>query len=137
MKVNTKKVSVIVMSLVAAVPVILLGGALTTWTGQHGSMTLQPGVPNSQFSISAGMMTMGFCLLVAMMSGSNPPVTNLMPVLNSPLLTLHVAVIMCSYALFFFVAMGGVAGLICGGQKSAAAETLNSQLSTIFCYFPR
>ena len=59
-----------------------------------------------------GMMVMGFCLLVAMMSGSNPPVTNLMPVLNSPLLTLHVAVIMCSYALFFFVALLGAAGLI-------------------------
>ncbi len=60
----------------------------------------------------AGIMVMGFCLLVAMMSGSNPPVTNLMPVLNSPLLTLHVAVIMCSYALFFFVALLGAAGLI-------------------------
>ncbi len=67
-------------------------------------------------ALPAGMMTMGFCLLVAMMSGSNPPVTNLMPVLNSPLLTLHVAVIMCSYALFFFVMMGGVAGLIRDGE---------------------
>ena len=86
---------------------------------------------NSQFSISAGMMAMAFCLLVAMMSGSNPPVTNLMPVLNSPLLTLHVAVIMMSYALFFFMMMGGVAGLICGKQKSASAITLNSQLSTL------
>ena len=68
-------------------------------------------------TLAAGMMTMGFCLLVAMMSGSNPPVTNLMPVLNSPLLTLHVAVIMCSYALFFFVMMGGVAGLISNGEE--------------------
>lgn len=68
-------------------------------------------------SLPAGMLTMGFCLLVAMMSGSNPPVTNLMPVLNSPLLTLHVAVIMCSYALFFFVMMGGVAGLISNGEE--------------------
>ena len=68
-------------------------------------------------SLPAGMMTMGFCLLVAMMSGSNPPVTNLMPVLNSPLLTLHVAVIMCAYALFFFVMMGGVAGLIQDGEN--------------------
>ena len=59
-----------------------------------------------------GMLTMGFCQLVAMMSGSNPPVTNLMPVLNSPLLTLHVAVIMCSYALLFFIMMGSVAGLV-------------------------
>lgn len=59
-----------------------------------------------------GMLTMGFCQLVAMMSGSNPPVTHLMPVLNSPLLTLHVVVIMCSYALLFFVSMIGTAGLI-------------------------
>jgi len=49
---------------------------------------------------------------VAMMSGSNPPVTHLMPVLSSPLLTLHVTVIMISYALFFFVMVTGVAGLI-------------------------
>lgn len=69
---------------------------------------------NSHFAVSAGMLAMGFCLLVAMMSGSNPPVTNLMPVLNLPLLSLHVAVIMCSYALFFFVMMGGVASLVSG-----------------------
>jgi len=62
----------------------------------------------------AAALAMGFCLLVAMMSGSNPPVTNLMPVLNSPLLTIHVAVIMCSYALFFFIMILGLAGLITG-----------------------
>ena len=61
---------------------------------------------------SIGLLTMGFCLLVAMMSGSNPPVTNLMPVLSSPLLTLHVTVIMTAYALFFFAMAGGVAALI-------------------------
>lgn len=64
--------------------------------------------------IPAAMLTMGFCLLVAMMSGSNPPVTNLMPVLSSPLLCLHVAVIMMSYALFFFLMMIGIAGLTSG-----------------------
>ena len=61
---------------------------------------------------SIGLLTMGFCLLVAMMSGSNPPVTNLMPVLSSPLLTLHVTVIMTAYALFFFAMLGSTAGLI-------------------------
>ena len=55
---------------------------------------------------------MGFCLLVAMISGSNPPVTNLMPVLESPLLALHVTVVMAAYALFFFVAMVCLAGLV-------------------------
>jgi ABC-type transport system involved in cytochrome c biogenesis permease subunit len=63
-------------------------------------------------ALPVSMLTMGFCLLVAMMSGSNPPVTNLMPVLSSPLLCLHVAVIMMSYALFFFLMMLGIAGLI-------------------------
>lgn len=78
---------------------------------------------NFQFSISAAMLSMGFCLLVAMMSGSNPPVTNLMPVLSSPLLCLHVAVIMMSYALFFFLMMIGIAGLISG------KKTFNFQFS--------
>ena len=74
-------------------------------------------------ALPVSMLTMGFCLLVAMMSGSNPPVTNLMPVLSSPLLCLHVAVIMMSYALFFFLMMIGVAGLLSG------KKTLNFQFS--------
>lgn len=61
---------------------------------------------------SIALPAMGFCLLVAMMSGSNPPITNLMPVLASPLLTLHVTVIMMAYALFLFVMLNGAAGLI-------------------------
>ena len=75
-------------------------------------------------ALPIAVLTMGFCLLVAMMSGSNPPVTNLMPVLSSPLLCFHVAVIMMSYALFFFLMMIGVAGLISGKKAS------NFQLST-------
>lgn len=61
---------------------------------------------------SAALLAMGFCQLVAMMSGSNPPITHLMPVLSSPLLTLHVTVIMIAYALFLFVMICSVAALI-------------------------
>ena len=75
-------------------------------------------------ALPAGMLTMGFCLLVAMMSGANPPITNLMPVLNSPLLTFHVAVIMCAYALFFFVMMGGVAGLATDAEGYRRLNTI-------------
>ncbi len=78
---------------------------------------------NQAIKQSSAMLTMGFCLLVAMMSGSNPPVTNLMPVLSSPLLCLHVAVIMMSYALFFFLMMISIAGLLSG------KKTFNFQLS--------
>ena len=46
-----------------------------------------------------GLLLSGFTLLVAHIGDSNPQITNLMPVLNSPLLSIHVSVIMMSYAL--------------------------------------
>ena len=81
-------------------------------------------------ALPAGMLTMGFCLLVAMISGSNPPVTHLMPVLSSPLLSLHVAVIMFAYALFFFIMAGSIAGLILRHDKGNAERfmRLNQRL---------
>ena len=66
---------------------------------------------------------MGFCQLVAMMNGSNPPVTHLMPVLNSPLLSLHVTIIMIAYALFLFVMLSSVAALILPTQRVLLKRT--------------
>ena len=66
---------------------------------------------------SVALLAMGFCQLVAMMSGSNPPITHLMPVLNSPLLTLHVTVIMIAYALFLFVMLSSLAALFLPAQR--------------------
>lgn len=83
-------------------------------------------------TLPVAMLAMGFCLLVAMMNGSNPPVINLMPVLSSPLLSLHVTVLMFSYALFFFIMMGGLAGLILG-SRSDASERLR-HLDTVMLY---
>ena len=73
-------------------------------------------------ALPVAMLTMGFCLLVAMMSGSNPPVTSLMPVLSSPLLCLHVAVVLMAYALFFFLMMSGIAGLALGRHPDVVAR---------------
>ena len=56
----------------------------------------------------------GLALLVAMMGGSNPALTQLMPVLNSPLLSIHVAVIMLAYSLMAFVMLNGIAALVIG-----------------------
>jgi ABC-type transport system involved in cytochrome c biogenesis permease subunit len=72
---------------------------------------------------SVALLAMGFCQLVAMMNGSNPPVTHLMPVLNSPLLSLHVTVIMIAYALFLFVMLGSVAALILPEQRERLEHT--------------
>ena len=72
---------------------------------------------------SIALMAMGFCLMMAMMSGSNPPITHLMPVLSSPLLTLHVMVIMIAYALFIFAMLGSVAALLRPTLRSSMERT--------------
>ena len=72
---------------------------------------------------SVSLLAMGFCQLVAMMNGSNPPVTHLMPVLNSPLLSLHVTIIMIAYALFLFVMLSSVAALILPTQRVLLERT--------------
>ena len=65
-----------------------------------------------EIALPAGLLMSGFVLLVQMMGGSNPPVTHLMPVLSSPLLSLHVTFIMIAYALLFFIMLNGVSAVI-------------------------
>jgi len=59
-----------------------------------------------------GMLLTGFALLVAMLGGANPSVTPLMPVLSSPLLCIHVAIIMLAYALLAFVMLNSLAAVV-------------------------
>lgn len=59
------------------------------------------------------LLLAGMPLMVSMMSASNPQITHLTPVLQSPLLSLHVSVIMLSYALLAFVMLNSVVAL-CG-----------------------
>jgi ABC-type transport system involved in cytochrome c biogenesis permease subunit len=49
--------------------------------------------------LTFGFLLSGFFLLVSHISQMDPQMTHLMPVLNSPLLTIHVSVIMMAYAL--------------------------------------
>lgn len=59
-----------------------------------------------------GTLLCGLTMTVAMMSVSNPRVSQLMPVLQSPLLSIHVAVIMVAYALLSFMAFNGLAAIV-------------------------
>ena len=61
--------------------------------------------------IPAGILLTGLALLVAMMGGANPTITHLMPVLSSPLLCLHVTVIMAAYTLLAFIMLNGMAAI--------------------------
>lgn len=59
-----------------------------------------------------GIIVAGASLLVAMMGSSNPAMSTLMPVLASRLLSLHVMLVMTSYALFGIIALAAAIGLL-------------------------
>ena len=59
-----------------------------------------------------GTLLCGMVMLAAHIAEKNPQITPLMPVLNSPLLSIHVAVIMMAYALFAIVMLNSAAALV-------------------------
>lgn len=58
-----------------------------------------------------GPLMSSFCLLVAMLGGNSSPISPLMPVLQSPLLSVHVMAVMCAYALFALQMLLGIRAL--------------------------
>lgn len=69
----------------------------------------------------------GMALLVSAMGESQPQLTPLMPVLASPLLSLHVVTVMLSFALLAFLMFNGVAACVVArrqGWRSAAVARL-------------
>ena len=66
----------------------------------------------TMFVLPFGILTAGLALMVASFGESNPQITQLMPVLMSPLLSVHVAVIMIAYALLAFLMLGSLMAII-------------------------
>lgn len=62
--------------------------------------------------IAFGYLVCGLSLIISMLGESNPPITQLMPVLQSPLLSIHVVVIMIAYSLLAFIMLNGIMALI-------------------------
>lgn len=63
------------------------------------------------FTVPFGFLLSGFALLVAHLGQMNPQITPLMPILVSPWLSMHVSLIMMSYALFAFIMLNGILAL--------------------------
>ncbi|MBQ7533281.1 MAG: cytochrome c biogenesis protein CcsA [Bacteroidales bacterium] len=74
--------------------------------------------------VATGMIVGGLMMLVAVMSSANPKITPLVPVLSSPLLGLHVAVIMIAYALLGFMFINGLAAVIVRIFNKNASEEI-------------
>ena len=73
-----------------------------------------------------GLLITSFALLVSILSFSNPQITSLMPVLASPLLSIHVMIIMLAYALLMFIMLNGLTALIIYTREKTQTETLKT-----------
>lgn len=62
--------------------------------------------------VSFGFLLSGFFLLVSKLSQMDPVMTHLVPVLSSPLLSIHVSLIMSAYALLSFTALCALVSLL-------------------------
>lgn len=62
--------------------------------------------------VSFGFLLSGFFLLVSGLSQMDPVMTHLVPVLSSPLLSIHVSLIMSAYALLSFTALCAIVSLL-------------------------
>ena len=86
--------------------------------------------------ITFGFILSGLFLLVSHIGQMNPQINHIMPVLSSPLLSIHVSVIMVSFALLSFTFICGLTALIINlinkggiaGQERIKALQMLSQL---------
>lgn len=76
-----------------------------------------------------GFLISGFFLLVSHINQMDPAIGQMMPVLNSPLLSIHVSIIMMSYALLSLTSICGIMGICLRSH----GEELQA-LSRIFLY---
>lgn len=92
--------------------------------------------------IPFGFLVSGCALLVAHISMKNPQITQLVPVLSSPLLSIHVSTIMISYTLFAFIALNGLVSLLQiafstkNNRASAIAHMEQNKMYSLLCFYP-
>ena len=81
-----------------------------------------------------GSLIASLCMLVAMLASSTPQVTQMMPVLQSPLLSIHVMVVMAAYSLFALQSLLGIQSLwfLHKGEHQRISQT--TALSQLLLY---
>ena len=85
--------------------------------------------------LTFGFLLSGFFLLVSHISQMDPQIGHLMPVLRSPLLTLHVSIIMIAFALLSLTFICGLTGIAFHYTKKRKEQTeVLATLSRVFLY---
>lgn len=81
--------------------------------------------------LTFGFIMSGFFLLVSHISQMDPQITHIMPVLQSPLLSIHVSVIMTAFALLSLTFICGITALLLRAMRGSRAEGLAAQLAAL------
>ena len=84
--------------------------------------------------LTFGFLLSGFFLLVSHISQMDPQIGRLMPVLRSPLLSLHVSIIMMSFALLSLTFISGLTALVLRAMKRTEPLEPLAMLSRVFLY---
>lgn len=91
-----------------------------------------------RISVTFGFLLSGFFLLVSHISQMDPQITHIMPVLASPLLSIHVSVIMMGFAMLSMTFICGITAIALyiinrmhTGNKDMTNRNLNSSLHNI------
>ena len=69
-----------------------------------------------------GIIVASLASLVSAMGNANPAVTQLMPVLSSPLLSIHVSLMMLSYTVLAIIMVNGICGLVASLRHTSVPE---------------
>lgn len=89
-----------------------------------------------RLALSIGISATGIIMLAAMIDGPHAPITVINPVLKSPLLLVHVAIIMAAYALLaftFFISIAAIAVHFFHKSRLKSVQNLQ-QISEILLY---
>ena len=86
--------------------------------------------------VALGFLMSGFFLLVSHIGQMDPQIKHTMPVLNSPLLSVHVSIIMMGFAMLSFTFISGLTALLLRLVSSTAQPKMIQlqQLSLVFLY---
>jgi cytochrome c-type biogenesis protein CcsB len=87
-------------------------------------------VNRSRYALALTAILAALSLLVAGMSNMNPEITNLVPVLKSPWLTIHVAVIMAGYGFLGLASIMGLLNVVLFASLSPSNKTRMAEVIT-------
>ncbi len=83
------------------------------------------------YMLPFGLLLSGFFLLVSAISRMDPQITPLMPVLSSPLLSVHVSLIMMAYALLSFTFVCSLIAIIISAVKGGGDLMVKDRVETL------